>query len=99
MLSLTPLAHKSANTDNTMLTAIHIPALTDSASFEVAPIITPKVELPSAYNKIYYEQHEKKMIVIIKNYITIFNHNATKILHDVNINIFENNLFDNSVKK
>lgn len=69
------------------------------AENKISPILTQKVEVQSEENKIFYEPIEKKMIVITKNYIQIFNQNATKILHDVNINIFENNLFDNSVKK
>ena len=67
------------------------------AENKISPILTQKVEVQSEENKIFYEPIEKKMIVITKNYIQIFNQNATKILHDVNINIFENNLFDNSV--
>ena len=69
------------------------------AENKISPILTQKVEVQSEENKIFYEPIEKKMIVITKNYIQIFNQNATKILHDVNINIFENNLFDNSAKK
>lgn len=69
------------------------------AENKISPILTQKVKVQSEENKIFYEPIEKKMIVITKNYIQIFNQNATKILHDVNINIFENNLFDNSVKK
>ena len=69
------------------------------AENKISPILTQKVEVQSEENKIFYEPIEKKMIVITKNYIQIFNQNATKILHDVNINIFENILFDNSVKK
>ena len=69
------------------------------AENKISPILTQKVKVQSEKNKIFYEPIEKKMIVITKNYIQIFNQNATKILHDVNINIFENNLFDNSVKK
>lgn len=69
------------------------------AENKISPILTQKVEVQSEENKIFYEPVEKKMIVITKNYIQIFNQNATKILHDVNINIFENNLFDNSAKK
>ena len=69
------------------------------AENKISPILTQKVKVQSEENKIFYEPVEKKMIVITKNYIQIFNQNATKILHDVNINIFENNLFDNSVKK
>ena len=69
------------------------------AENKISPILTQKVKVQSEKNKIFYEPIEKKMIVITKNYIQIFNQNATKILHDVNINIFENNLFDNSAKK
>ena len=69
------------------------------AENKISPILTQKVKVQSEENKIFYEPIEKKMIVITKNYIQIFNQNATKILHDVNINIFENNLFDNSAKK
>ena len=69
------------------------------AENKISPILTQKVKVQSDETNIFYEQIEKKMIVITKNYIQIFNQNATKILHDVNINIFENNLFDNSVKK
>lgn len=69
------------------------------AENKISPILTQKVEVQSHKNKIFYDSLEKKMIIINKNYIQIFNQNAKKILHDVNISIFDNNLFDNSSKK
>lgn len=69
------------------------------AENKISPILTQKVDVQSHKNKIFYDPIEKKMIIINKNYIQIFNQNAKKILHDVNINIFDNNLFDNSSKK